>query len=332
MAAYRYSYPLSRRYRPGRYSYRYRRQGGSVLPYVIAGAVLLAGAAGTKAVTSHGRGHHAAGPSGNAAGAQAVAFARARVGKVPYLWGGTTDQGMDCSGLAQSAYASAGVSIARTSQAQWASERHVPASEVVPGDLVFFAGSDGTLSAPGHVGIVTDPAKDQMIDAFGSGTYVRAEGYGPAASPGTGLDAVTGFTDPAPQAPASPARAAAPGPGEAGFMRAVLADLGAPRTTANVSSLEAWRRHETPWPPVAASNPMNTTLTAPGSTAFNFLPGGGSVQNYPAPAEGAQATAATLSGGYPLITSALRSGAGVCGTGFAAEFSRWSGGGYTEVC
>jgi hypothetical protein len=79
----------------------------------------------------------------------------------------------------------------------------------------------------------------------------------------------------------------APGPGEAAFMSAVLADLGAPASQANIGSLEAWVQHETPWPPVASNNPMNSTLAAPGSTAYNYLPGGGSVQNYPAAAEGA---------------------------------------------
>jgi cell wall-associated NlpC family hydrolase len=103
---------------------------------------------------------------------------------------------MDCSGLAQSAYASAGISIERTSQDQWASERRV--SVPAAGDLVFFAGSDGTPTSPGHVGIVVDPARHTMIDAYASGTYVRQEGYGPAASPGTGLSAVVGFTNPAP--------------------------------------------------------------------------------------------------------------------------------------
>jgi cell wall-associated NlpC family hydrolase len=195
MAAYRY--PLPRAYRRVRYPYKFRKgSSGSWPAAVIAGAVLLAGAgAGAKAVV-----HHApkapAPATANTAAADVIAFARSKVGKVPYAWGGTTDAGMDCSGLAQAAYASAGDSIERTSQEQWASERHV--SIPVPGDLVFFAGSDGTPTSPGHVGIVVDPARHTMIDAFGAGTYVRQEGYGPAASPGTGLSAVVGFTDPAP--------------------------------------------------------------------------------------------------------------------------------------
>ena len=56
-----------------------------------------------------------------------------------------------------------GLAIPRTSQAQWAYGKRVPASQVQPGDLVFFAGADGTPAAPGHVGIVIDPARHLMI-------------------------------------------------------------------------------------------------------------------------------------------------------------------------
>jgi hypothetical protein len=75
---------------------------------------------------------------------------------------------------------------ARTSQ-QWASGPQVPASQVQPGDLVFFAGSDGTLSAPGHVGIVT--GKGMMIDALYTGVNVREESY-------TTIPNLAGFTRP----------------------------------------------------------------------------------------------------------------------------------------
>ncbi len=329
MAAYRVIV-----YRPARrrvrypYRFRSRKNSSGALPIVIAGVVLAAGAGtGVKAVTRHHAPPAAHAPADGNAAAKVIAFARSKVGKVPYAWGGTTDAGMDCSGLAQSAYASAGITIERTSQQQWASERRVPASQVTAGDLVFFAGSDGTPASPGHVGIVVDPAKDLMIDAYASGTYVRYDTYGPAASPRTGLSAVVGFTDPA------PAPAVVAGGSETAFMSAVLAGLGASATAADVFSLEAWVRHETPWPPVAKWNPMNTTLTASGSTAFNYLPGGGSVQNYPSAAEGVRATVVTLLGGYPLIVSALRSGAGLCGNpALAGEFGKWSGNGYAEVC
>ena len=128
------------------------------------------------------------------------------------------------------------------------------------------------------------------------------------------------------------------GPGETAFIKAVLADLRAPATGANVASVTAWVRHETSWPPVAASNPLDSTLPEPGSTIFNtiVLADGGviHVQNYPDAAEGAAATAATIANGhYPRIIADLTGGTGLCGdTTAAADFATWSGNGYSAVC
>jgi hypothetical protein len=117
---------------------------------------------------------------------------------------------------------------------------------------------------------------------------------------------------------------------EDAFIRATLADLGAPATQANVTSLASWFPHEFPaWPPMAANNPMATTMPAAGSTTYN----GVGVQNYPDASEGAQATAQTLDDGYyPGIAAALRSGRGLCGGSLASEFLTWSGNGYSGVC
>jgi hypothetical protein len=132
---------------------------------------------------------------------------------------------------------------------------------------------------------------------------------------------------------ASPAVATVADGSETAFWRAMLADLGAPATQANLASLDAWLPHEQPWPPLARWNPLDSILTEPGSWNFNSFGGGLHVQSYPAAAEGAEADAATLAGGnYPSILAALRSGSGVCGAGFAAEFGLWSGGGYFGVC
>jgi peptidoglycan DL-endopeptidase CwlO len=126
------------------------------------------------------------------AAAAAIAYAQAQLGK-PYEWGGTGPAAFDCSGLVMEAYAAAGVSIVRTSQEQWATEPHV--SDPTPGDLVFFAGADGTASAPGHVGLVVDPSRDLMIDAYAPGVPVQQETYGqPGSAPG--LQDPVGFTDP----------------------------------------------------------------------------------------------------------------------------------------
>ncbi len=155
--------------------------GGFVASAVAVGAFL--------AVAGH-HGGNASGPG--TAASTAIAYARAQLGK-PYEWGGTGPDAFDCSGLVIRAYASAGVSIARTSQAQWATERHV--SSPARGDLVFFSGADGTPSSPGHVGLVVDPSRSLMIDAYAPGVPIHEETYGqPGSAPG--LQDPVGFTDP----------------------------------------------------------------------------------------------------------------------------------------
>jgi len=104
----------------------------------------------------------------------AIAYARQQIGK-PYLWGGTGPDSFDCSGLTMMAYRAAGVDIPRTADQQWLWGPQVSPSQVQPGDLVFFAGADGTATAPGHVGIVI--GHGLMIDAPSTGLLVRIEPY-----------------------------------------------------------------------------------------------------------------------------------------------------------
>src|SRR5580658_2749241 len=98
--------------------------------------------------------------------ATAIAYAEQQLGK-PYLFGG--------SGLVMMAYRAAGVDIERTSEQQWATEVRIPASQVQPGDLVFFAGADGTPTSPGHVGLVI--GNGQMIEAYATGFPIRIAPY-----------------------------------------------------------------------------------------------------------------------------------------------------------
>ncbi len=104
------------------------------------------------------------------AAAKAVEFARAQLGK-PYQWGATGPDSYDCSGLTMSAYASAGVSIPRTSRAQWTIGTHIGSvADLVPGDLVFYA--DGTsASTIHHVGLYVGDGL--MIEAPFTGASVR---------------------------------------------------------------------------------------------------------------------------------------------------------------
>jgi len=128
----------------------------------------------------------------NQAIATVIGYARQQLGK-PYLWGGTGPDAFDCSGLVMMAYRAAGVTIPRTSQAQWAWGPQVAANQVQPGDLVFFAGSDGTRAAPGHVGLVI--GKGMMIEAYATGFPIRVSSYGTAGS-AAGDGSVVGFTRP----------------------------------------------------------------------------------------------------------------------------------------
>lgn len=66
----------------------------------------------------------------------------------PYLWGGTSPAGFDCSGFVQWAFARIGVALPRTSFAQFGAGRAVSAP--APGDLVFF---QTYASGASHVGV-----------------------------------------------------------------------------------------------------------------------------------------------------------------------------------
>ncbi|MFI5068099.1 MAG: NlpC/P60 family protein [Streptosporangiales bacterium] len=106
------------------------------------------------------------------AAARVVLYAASQLGK-PYAWGAAGPDAFDCSGLAMMAYRAAGISIPRTSQEQWAAGPYVPPGQEEPGDLVYFAGSDGTDQDPGHVGIVLGGGL--MIDAPYTGADVRVD-------------------------------------------------------------------------------------------------------------------------------------------------------------
>jgi peptidoglycan DL-endopeptidase CwlO len=94
---------------------------------------------------------------------QAVAFAYAQLGK-PYRWGATGPGSFDCSGLAQAAWAAAGVSIPRDTYEQWSALPHIAASAIQPGDLLYYDGI-------GHVAIYVGDG--YIIDAPQTGMDVE---------------------------------------------------------------------------------------------------------------------------------------------------------------
>jgi cell wall-associated NlpC family hydrolase len=96
---------------------------------------------------------------------------------VPYVWGGESSQGFDCSGLVQAVYREAGISLPRVAQSQYDAGPAVnPGQAVVPGDLVFFGTGPGDVS---HVGMYVGDGL--MVDAPHTGAMVRfdrVDGFG----------------------------------------------------------------------------------------------------------------------------------------------------------
>ena len=119
-------------------------------------------AAQTVVSTGSGLGDIPAPPS-STLGGQAVAIAEQYLG-VPYVWGGASPSGFDCSGLVMYVYAQLGVSLPHNAAAQYSVLPHVPTSDLEPGDLVFFYGF-------GHVGIYIGGG--MMIHAPHTGTVVQ---------------------------------------------------------------------------------------------------------------------------------------------------------------
>jgi cell wall-associated NlpC family hydrolase len=116
----------------------------------VAGPQTL-GALGLPATMTLGE-QHAAGAPGAGAGA-AVAAARSAVGR-PYAYGGNGPNSYDCSGLTVFAMRQAGISLPRTSFAQFGVGTPVLRGAIQAGDLVFFNANGAGAS---HVGIATSP-------------------------------------------------------------------------------------------------------------------------------------------------------------------------------
>ncbi len=91
---------------------------------------------------------------------------------VPYVWGGESPRGFDCSGFTLYVYKDFGVRMAHFAATQATYGKYVPIGSLKPGDLVFFDGSGG--GAITHVGIYI--GDNQFIHASSStsqGKYVR---------------------------------------------------------------------------------------------------------------------------------------------------------------
>lgn len=86
--------------------------------------------------------------STSADGSAIAAYAQSFIG-TPYVWGGSTPSGFDCSGLTQYVYAHFGKQIGRNTIAQESAGTHIPVSQAQVGDLLFW----GTPGSTYHVAI-----------------------------------------------------------------------------------------------------------------------------------------------------------------------------------
>jgi len=71
----------------------------------------------------------------------------------PYRFGGTSEEGLDCSGLVWLSFANAGIKLPRSSQEQFFATERIGRSDLRPGDLVFFKTGRIKKRAVDHVGI-----------------------------------------------------------------------------------------------------------------------------------------------------------------------------------
>ena len=110
--------------------------------------------------------------SGGGGASTAIATAQSYLG-VPYVWGGESYGGVDCSGLTMLAWGSAGVDLPHLSRAQYSYGTHVPIGSMEAGDLIFWS-SNGTQSGIYHVAIYLGGG--QMIEAPTFGVPVRITG------------------------------------------------------------------------------------------------------------------------------------------------------------
>src|SRR5690348_15690982 len=103
-------------------------------------------------------------PPANSLGEQAVQIAMGELG-VPYVWGGASPSGFDCSGLTMWVYAQLGIHLDHYTVSQFNAGPHVAESDLAPGDLVFFE------PGIGHVGIYI--GNGEFIHAPHTGTVVQ---------------------------------------------------------------------------------------------------------------------------------------------------------------
>ncbi|KFJ02430.1 NlpC/P60 family protein [Bifidobacterium subtile] len=114
-------------------------------------------------------------PPNGASAASVLSFANQFVGKVPYVYGGSTTAGWDCSGFVQYVFASVGISLPRASGAQATVGTAVPdLSQAMPGDIIANGGHAGIYIGNGMVVNALNPSQGTAVSSVGvsfSGGY-----------------------------------------------------------------------------------------------------------------------------------------------------------------
>lgn len=99
--------------------------------------------------------------SGHASADALVGYALSLQGS-PYVFGGTSASGFDCSGFTSHVFEEFDVPITRSSATQAHDSIPVAREEARPGDLVIFTGTNPAVREPGHVGIVISQPGDTI--------------------------------------------------------------------------------------------------------------------------------------------------------------------------
>ncbi len=88
---------------------------------------------------------------------------------VPYVWGGTTPKGFDCSGFTQYVYRKNGLPLSRTCDGQMRAGMIIAKEDLQPGDIIIFQGTAGVRGVS-HVGMYIGDGK--LIHAGSRGITV----------------------------------------------------------------------------------------------------------------------------------------------------------------
>jgi cell wall-associated NlpC family hydrolase len=105
-----------------------------------------------------------------------ISYAKSFLG-VPYRYGGTTPSGFDCSGFINYIFGNFGIDLVRTSYGLAELGQTVKLSEVQPGDLMFFKGSNVNSTAVGHVALVIEVTPDAIKFIHSANTGVRIDNF-----------------------------------------------------------------------------------------------------------------------------------------------------------